>query len=131
MRNVANLRGLSTESLCCPLDPGRVDHLIIPALDLGFFTHSRLWPAEFPAHARELDFFALLDADTDANQEDLDYNNAMFDELTSRAVQTLNLQRAAHNRVEEIYIAGMDFAALTAAWEKIIENLLLSSECVL
>jgi len=131
MRDAANLRGLDTESLCCPLDPGATDHLIIPALDLGIFTKSRLWPTEFPAHAREINFSAFLDGDIEACQEELDYNSAMFDELADRAIQTLAIQREAHDRVEEIYIAGMDFGTLNKACEKILAELLHSSENVL
>jgi len=131
MRDTANLRGLDTESLCCPLDPGRVDHLIIPALDLGLFTKSRLWPAKFPAHAREIDFYAFLGGDVESCREALDYNNAMFDALADRTVQTLAVQRDAHDRAEELYIAGMDFDALNEACEKILAELLHSSENVL
>jgi len=137
IRDAALLRGFDTESLCCPLDPARVDHLIIPALGLGLFMKSRLWPTEFPAYAREIDFFTFLGDDMDAHREELDYNSAMFDELAGRAVQTLAVQRDAHNRVEEIYIAGMDFGALNAACEKILASekilaeLLHSSESVL
>jgi len=128
MRVAANLRGLDTESLCCPLDPGRVDHLIVPDLDLGFFTRSRLWATEFPAHAREIDFFAFLDDGMEAGREEPDFNNAMFDQLAGQAVRALALQRAAHDRVEELYIAGMDFDALNAACEKILADLLHSAE---
>jgi len=131
MRDAANLRGLDTESLCCPMDPGTVDHLIIPALDLGIFTKSRLWPTKFPAHACEIDFSAFLNGDIEACREELDYNSAMFDELAGRAVQTLAVQRNAHDRVEDIYIAGMDFDALNKSCEKILAELLHSSENVL
>ncbi|MCL2495055.1 MAG: hypothetical protein FWE98_05300 [Oscillospiraceae bacterium] len=124
IRDAALLRGLDCESLCCPLAPGTPEHLIIPKLDLGFFTKSRLWPAEFPAHAREIDFFALLGEGVEAHREALDYNDAMFDELAGRAVKTLAVQREAHDRVEEIYIAGMDFAALDKACGEMLEGLL-------
>jgi len=131
IRDAALLRGLDCESLCCPLEPGMTDHLVIPALDLGFFTHSKLCPAEFPTHAREIDLSSFLDEGLEAHQEELDYNNAMFGELAGRAVRTLAAQRDAHNRVEEIYIAGMDFDALNKACEKILADLLHSSESVL
>jgi len=131
IREIANLRGLDCESLCCPLDPSKIEHLVIPALGLGFFTKSRLWPVEFPAHAIEIDSFAFLDKGIEEYQEELDYNDAMFDALAGRAVRTLAAQRKAHDRVEEIYIAGMDFDALNQASEKILENLLHSSESVL
>ena len=131
VRRAAGLRGLDTESLCCPLDPGRTDHLIIPGLDLGFFTRGGLWQVGFPDNAREIDFFALLDGGIEAQREELDYNNAMFDALAGRAARTLAAQKEIHDRVEEIYIAGMDFDALNRACEKMIETLLHSSENVL
>jgi len=128
VRGAALLRGIDTESLCCPLEPGTVEHLIIPALDLGFFTQGRLWRAVFPGHAREIDFAAFLDEGVEEYREEIDYNNAMFDELTGRAVRTLAAQKENHDRVEGIYIAGMDFAALNEACEKMIARLLQSCE---
>lgn len=131
MQQAAGLRGLDTESLCCPLDPGTMEHLIIPALNLGFFTQGRLWRAEMPSHAREIAFAAFLEEGVEAYREEIDYNNAMFDELTGRAVRTLAAQKENHDKVEEIYIAGMDFGALNAACEKMIARLLQSCENVL
>jgi len=124
IRDAANLRGFDSESLCCPLDPGKIEHLIIPALELGFFTQSRLWPASFPVHACEINFAKFLDEGMEAYEEEIAYNNAMFDELAGRAVRTLAAQRTMHDRVEEIYIAGMDFDRLNRACDGMIERLM-------
>jgi len=131
LREAANLRGFDTERLCCPLDPGRPEHLIIPALGLGFFTKSRLWEVEFPAHAREINCNDFLDDGVQEYREEIGYNNSMFDELAGRTVQTLAAQRKLHDRVEEIYMAGMDFDELSEACEKSIAGLLHSAENVL
>jgi len=124
VRQAANLRGFDCESLCCPLDPARPEHLLVPALGLGFFTQNRLWPTEFPARAHKIDFSGFLGEGVKAYEEEIAYNDAMFDELAGRAVRTLAAQRAVHDRIEEIYIAGMDFAALDRACDGIIERLM-------
>ncbi|MCL2301008.1 MAG: ATPase [Firmicutes bacterium] len=120
LRRAANLRGFDCLRLCCPLDPGRPEHLIIPALGLGFFTKSRLWAAAFPAHARVIDFADFLGEGIEKHREEIAYNDAMFDELSGRAVRTLAAQRKLHDRAEEIYIAGMDFEGLNRACDEII-----------
>jgi len=124
LRQAANLRGLCCECLCCPLDPSRLEHLIVPALGLGFFTQSRLWPAEFPTRAHVTDLAGFLHEGVEEYREEIAYNNAMFDELAGRAVRTLAAQRAIHDRVEEIYIAGMDFDGLNRACDGMIERLM-------
>ena len=124
VREAANLRGLDSESLCCPLEPGRTEHLILPGLGLGFFTKSRLWAADFPAHARVINFAEFLGEGVKTCREELAYNNAMFDELAGRAIQALAAQRELHDRVEEIYIAGMDFDGLNEACDGMITGLL-------
>jgi len=124
LREAANLRGFDTESLCCPLDPGRPEHLVIPALNLGFFTNSRLWEVEFPARAREINFFDFLDEGVKEYREEIEYNDARFDELAGRTVLTLAAQRKMHDRVEEIYMAGMDFDKLNEACDALIARLM-------
>jgi len=123
-RGAAHLRGLDTESLCSPLDPAQPEHLLIPALGLGFFTSHRLWNAEFPAHAREIDFWDFLDNGVDSCREELGYNEAMFDQLAGRAVRALAEQWKAHDRVEEIYISGMDFDKLNQACDELLARLI-------
>jgi len=124
IRGAVNLRGFASESLLCPLDPGRLDHLALPELGLGFFTSSRLWTFEPPADARVINFHAFLDSGIAEHREEIAHNNAMFDELAGRAVRALAAQRKLHDRAEEIYIAGMDFDALNEACEKKIKKLL-------
>jgi len=124
VRGAANLRGFGSESLCCPLDPGRPEHLILPELGLGFFTKSRLWAAEFPAGALVIDFNDFLGAGVVECQDEINYNNAMFDELAGRAVRAFAAQRELHDRTEEIYIAGMDFDGLNQTCENKIARLL-------
>jgi len=122
MQRAAGLRGLDTERLCRPLDPGAPEHLIVPELRLGFFTQNRLCRARFPAHAREIQFSDFIHG-LETHSGALNYNEAMFDLLTGKAVQTLAAQRAAHGRMEEIYIEGMDFDGLNRACEEMIARL--------
>jgi len=124
IRDAAILRGLDCESLCCPLDPARIEHLLVPDLGLGFFTQSRLWPASFPASAHTTDFAGFLHESLEEYREEIAYNNATFDELAGRAVRTLAAQRAMHDRVEELYIAGMDFDGLNRACDGMIARLM-------
>lgn len=124
VRQAANLRGLDCECLCDPLDPGTVLHLIIPGMNLCFATKNRLWGADLPAPQSEIDFHEFLGRGVREVQEESARNNAMFDTLAGRAVEVLAAQRALHDRVEEIYIAGMDFDALNEACGAMIARLL-------
>jgi hypothetical protein len=121
VRQAACLRGLDCECLCRPLDPGKPEHLTVPALGLGFFTAD-----ECPDGAHRIDFHGFLGEGVEDYREEIEYNNAMFGELANRAVHTLAAQRAMHDRVEEIYMAGMDFDELNRACDEKIERLLES-----
>jgi len=125
IRDTASLRGFACESLLCPLDPGRLDHLIIPGLGLAFFTSGRLWAFEPPANARVIDLYDFLDSGIAEHGEEIAYNNVMFDELAGRAVRAFAAQRRLHDRAEEIFISGMDFGALNEACEGKIAELLV------
>jgi len=119
VRQAAALRGLDCECLCRPLEPGKPEHLIVPALGLGFFTTDKA-----PDGAHVIDFHTFLGEGVEACREEIEYNSAMFGELAGRAVATLSAQRELHDRVEEIYLAGMDFGALNRACDEKIARLL-------
>ena len=123
VRETASLRGLDSEGLYCSMDPGRLEHLIVPALELCFTTKNKYHAAEAPG-ALEIDFAGFLDHDIAEYREELDSNRALFDTLAKKAIQALAVQRAAHARIEEIYIAGMDFEWLNRACDGLIEKLL-------
>lgn len=124
IRNAANLRGFDTESLHCPMNPGKTEHLIIPGMDLCFTTKNKHHSANVTNQTKEINFDDFLDEEAISKaQSEIEYNTSMFDELTGKAIKILAEQRVFHERIEEIYIPAMDFERLTIACDKIIAEM--------
>ena len=125
IRETANLRGFDSESLYCPLTAGKLEHLIIPEMELCFTTSNKYYRTGFRASSRKIDFADFLNKDLLAeSKSEMDYNSIMFEELAGKAAETLASQRILHERIEEIYISAMDFDKLTSACDGIISGML-------
>lgn len=123
LQSEANLRGLDTEGLYCPINPRRLDHLILPELGLCYTTCNSFHDAELPAE-RSIDFESLLARRSLREREgELSYNRALFEELQQRAVDTMAAQKELHDQIEAIYREAMDFDSLTGACDRLIEQL--------
>jgi len=112
VREHAALRGLGSTGLYCPMNPAKPEHLLIPEMRLFFTTCNQYHTVNAPGN--EIVFES-------AEKEN---DTELFDQLVGMAVRTLAAQRAAHDRIEEIYAQGMDFAALTRASGEMIAEIL-------
>ena len=120
IREAANKAGLDTEGFYCPLDPQKLEHLIIPAQKLAFSMVNK-------RHKNELPEDHLLDLTpspiTPAEKNELEYNDCIFDELLGKGIATTKTSLGLHERIEEIYSPAMDFSRMHLACEKIITRL--------
>ena len=124
-REAANLRGFDSESLYCPLNVNKLEHLIIPDLDLCFTTQNKYHAAKCQNISCEIDFADFLDRDAVTQcREEIEDNGAIFEGLIGKAVEALAAQRLLHERIEEIYAPAVDFGRLTLACDEIIARLL-------
>lgn len=101
--------------LCrAPLDPAKIDALLIPDWSLAF-----ICGGYDIAGAKKLELTSK-DGACCAQSEDTE---AMHGELLSRALARLNTAKALHDELEEYYKLQMDFPALTEYTENYIELL--------
>jgi len=112
---MATLRGLSTESFYCPMSPEKPEHLIIPGAGICFTTNNKYHKLKIKP-AKEIFFKEFTNDETQ-------YNDDLFDNLLKKATYTMKQARTAHERIEEIYIRGMDFCKLDALCQETISKL--------
>lgn len=102
----------------CPFKPEQCEHIIIPEMKLALITLKT-------AHKTQLQFDRVLHVKRFLREElssyacTLRFNRRLIKELTAEAIDSLKKAKKTHDKLENIYIAAMDFAAL----EKYCENL--------
>lgn len=121
LRDMANSRGYATESCLCTLNKEKLDHLLIPERKQAYLTLN-----EYHTTGQQIDriieFGEFLDqSQIEKHIEELEYNNKLFRELLTKSMNMMDAQKEIHDRIEEIYVAGMDFAGLDGAFDTIMQ----------
>lgn len=111
--------------LCpCPTDQrGKLDHLFIPALGLGFVTvnewHSLALPGQHNIFtSRFLDAKALA-----AGQKTLRYQKRLAVDLLGKTCATQTDAKTVHDALEKYYVQATDFSAVDAIRQKLEQEL--------
>ena len=119
LRHAALLHGLDVEALFCPMQPDRIEHLVVPALGLMVTTDNRYHALEQEAE-REIDFDAVRRRGlTPSEQEALAFNAAQFDLLLARACSCIARAKGLHDELEQFYIRRMDFDGVERCWQEV------------
>lgn len=128
IKEAAVERGYDVEGYYCALHPEKLEHLLIPKLDVAFTTANDYHNANVNAYM-EVDFNEFLDESVVNEYEDiLEYNKNMFDALLDRAVKTIAKAKEIHDHMEQYYIPNMDFEAVQRCWEATMARILEYAE---
>ncbi len=121
IRDMANSRGYYTETCLCTLDTEKIDHILIPELNLAYVTLNDYHNIEQQTD-RVIDFEQFCDMDwLNKYSEEKNYNKKIFEELLQKSMNMMDAQKVVHDKIEKIYIAGMDFAGLDQAFYTILD----------
>jgi len=128
VRDTAVEKGYYVEAYYCPLFPDKVEHLVIPELDVAFTTSNEYHAVEVKAYA-EVDLNDYLDPSVlEAYADELQYNKTEFEALLGKAVSTISMAKAIHDHMETYYIPNMDFEAVQNCWESTLARILEYAE---
>ncbi len=114
--------GLNVEGYYCAIHPDRLEHLLIPSLDV-LLTTNNPYHSVAPPIARTLhltDCFAEPDANARAQ---LDQNAQLFKVLLGHAVQAVADAKSFHDELERYYIKHMDYARADALFAQTLERI--------
>jgi len=128
VRDAVNSRGYDTESCMCTLNKDKMDHLLIPELNLAYVTLNNYHATDRPTD-RIIDFNEFCDMDGLADYtSELEYNKKIFEELLEKSMNMMDAQKVVHDQIEKIYVASMDFAGLDGAFDTIMDILCKSGK---
>ncbi len=118
--------GYDRQQMCCPTDPQKIDHLVVPELSLGIVRQNgRLQlQSELPVtksiHMRQLTAPEVVSQ----HKHKLQFVKKLVGSLNEEVSELLASEKALHDELEKIYIEAMDFEALNRKTEALIEELL-------
>lgn len=110
----------------CPLNPyGKIDHILVPELGLGFVTAGSSFPMEeFPEPYRVVSFTRFTDLEElSRKKQRLRFNRRAANEILDAAARSLRKAKLLHDGLEKIYTSAMDFDACEALTKQTAEAL--------
>ena len=124
LKDAAVSRGYDVECYYCALFPDKLEHLVIPAMDLAF-TSSNYYHHLKTETCKEIDIAAFVNKDA-ANKyrSEISYNISEFDALMSKTIETISKAKALHDKMETYYVPNMDFEAVERCWEATMSRVL-------
>lgn len=116
-------KGYYVEAYYCPLNPAKLEHLVIPEKEVSFTTDNKYHSAR-GSYDKEINLNEYLDVKIlDEYKGVLEYNRKTFEELLQRGVETIAQAKALHDLMEEYYIPNMDFEAEQRCWESTVARI--------
>jgi len=117
-------RGFCVEAYYCPLNPSKLEHLVIPEKGISFTTENKYHNVEKEAFAK-IDLNAYLDkAILKDYSAVIDYNEITFEAILQQGLNTIAQAKALHDNMETYYIPNMDFDAVQRCWESTMTRIL-------
>lgn len=124
IKTAATEKGFYVEAYYCPLNPEKLEHLVIPGREISFTTENKYHKVEKEVFM-EIDLNTYLDNSVLKDYSAvLDYNNKTFEALLQRGLDTIAQAKALHDHMETYYIPNMDFDAVQRCWESTMARIL-------
>lgn len=118
-------RGLDAELYHCPLNPEKVEHVVIPAL--GIALTKSIEPHTWRPAAEDI----VVDMNECLNPAAVERNRAamadcerLFGQLFSQAIACIHDAKASHDLMEAYYVPCMDFEKITEVRERTLQRIL-------
>lgn len=118
----ATRRGLDVEILHTPLNPEKIEHLLIPELNVAIVTSNEITKIEF--HGEQYDMDSLLDTNyIEKKQDDIDDVSSIFYILLQKGLDCIKTAKDLHDELEEFYVPNMDFNKADQIYEEILAKI--------
>ncbi|NLC77474.1 MAG: hypothetical protein GX750_07620 [Clostridia bacterium] len=120
----AVLLGYQVEAYHCALIPEKIEHLILPDLNIGIITSAEPHTYSPQAGDEIINLDLLVDHQALAPYaEDIGEANRRYRETLQRALEFMGRVKAYRDRLEAHYIANMDFKAINEYQEQLIKKI--------
>jgi hypothetical protein len=131
IRNKALLYGYDIESYFCPMDPERIEHMIIPDLKVCIITANKFHDISEINNKNCFTYFIneFYNMDrVEKSSKRLDFNGTYTEILLKQAIGCILDAKNLHDELENLYIENMDFKALGKLREILLQRILSFSE---
>ena len=119
-------KGFSVDVFHCPMNPSKIEHIIIKELDIGFITSVKphlISNIKEEDELIDMNFVLDLSKLKDA-QEIINYNNLIAQDLFNQTIKTLADVKKARTKLEDIYASNMNFGVTDKVCEQILAKIL-------
>lgn len=118
-------KGLDIETYYCPLDPLKIEHVIIPALDTALITSTPPHNQAFDGAADVIDMNDCLDKSVISRLEPVtDYDRTAFWEFFGKAGAYISEAKKLHDELETYYVPNINFDGVDALREKTLTRII-------
>ena len=109
----AEERGMDCEAFYCALDPYKLEHLVIPDLDVAVTTAVEPHRVDLTKATAIMNMDECLNPELPEKQGAVSKENqVLFEILMKNAVSTITEAKSVHDKMEEYYIPHMNFAVI-------------------
>ncbi|HOQ37011.1 MAG TPA: PRK06851 family protein [Acetivibrio sp.] len=124
LKEAALERGFDVESFYCALNPNKIEHLIVPGINLSFTTSNKYHSVNV-SNSTEINLDEYLHgSQLEKYKEVIDNNSANFEILLDTVVKTISKAKKIHDQLESYYIPNMDFVSLQGCFEDTLNRVL-------
>lgn len=124
--NHAVSKGLDMDVFHCPMNPEKIEHIIIKEIGIGFVTSVKPHIlSDIRQDDEVIDMNSVLDYSKLKDFEEvIGYDNSLSWELFEKAIQTLAEVKQTRSELERIYISNMNFEITNKVREQILAKIL-------
>jgi len=119
LADVAKVRGVFVKYYHCPLDPKKIEHLMLPEINILITTENHI------THNNYLAVYNLNDhLNEDLNNYEVSNEKEKYEEMIHEAIQNLQETKKLHIELESYYISNMDFEAVDECRDETLQKIL-------
>lgn len=123
VRAAAAARGFAAIICPSPEHPERIEHLLLPELELAFVTSREAMAYDGPAYRRVRMDSMLSAAHCKRHKAQLRFMRRMVQTLREEGVASLRAAKSAHDALEAVYHPNVDFDGVNACADRELERL--------
>ncbi len=127
--DAALMRGFDVEAYHCALDPSRIEHLVIPGLDLAVV--NSVEPHYYKPHNGDTvvdTMTCVRPVASEVLQAERDTARELYRRCMEEAVEFIYRAKKVHDEVEAYYIPNMNFQDIEARRQKVLARILELAE---
>lgn len=123
--NAARERGYFVEYYHSPLEPNKVEHLLIPQLDVGLTVAGELFAYTPNREVATVNLDYGLNRDVmNRNRVEMKVDRETFFQLLNTALNLIKQAKLTHDEMERYYVPYMDFKTIDEVREQVLERIL-------